>query len=73
MHFSTLTSVHLSSFSMDSSMETIKSEPTVDPAQVNWRQECREKSILEVLQSEDTVLINDSGEELLMMNKMLDR
>ena len=44
-------------------METIKSEPTVDPAQVNWRQECREKSILEVLQSEDTVLINDSGED----------
>ena len=64
MHFSTLTSVHLSSFSMDSSMETIKSEPTVDPAQVNWRQECREKSILEVLQSEDTVLINDSGDEI---------
>ena len=57
MHFSTLTSVHLSSFSMDFfSMEIITSEQAVDPTNVNWRQGCREKSIVEVLQSEDIVL-----------------
>ena len=57
MHFSTSTSVHLSSFSMDFfSMEIITSEQVVDLTNVNWRQECREKSIAEVLQSEDTVL-----------------
>ena len=60
MHFSTLTSVHLSSVSL----EAITSEPAVDPRHVDWRQECREKSIAEVLQSEDTVLINDSDDEI---------
>ena len=65
MHFSTLMSVYLSSFSMDFSMETITSEPAVDPAQVDWRQECREKRIAEVLQSEDAVLINDSDDEIV--------
>ena len=65
MHFSTLTSVYLSSFSMDFSMETITSEPAVDPTEVDWRQECREKSIAGVLQSEDAVLINDSDDEIV--------
>ena len=64
MHFSTLVLVHLSSFSINFSMETITSEPAVDPTHVGWRQECREKSIAEVLQSEDTVLINDSDDEI---------
>ena len=53
--------MHLSSFYMDFSTETIKSEPAVDAT--HWRKECREKSIAEVLQSEDTVLINDSDDE----------
>ena len=48
---------------MDFSMETIISEPAVDPAELFSRQECREKSIAEVLQSEDAVLINDSDDE----------
>ena len=64
MRFPTLTSVSLSSFSMDFSMETMTSEPAVDPTHVDWRQECREKSIAEVLQSEDAVLINDSGNKI---------
>ena len=64
MHFSTLTSVHLSSFFMGFSMETITSEPVVDPTHVDWGQECREKNIPEVLQSEDTVLINDLEDEI---------
>ena len=49
-------------------METITSELAVDPTHVDWRQECQEKSIAEVLQSKDTVLIR-----LLMMSKMLGR
>ena len=53
----------MSNFSMDFSMETIISEPAVDPAELFSRQECREKSIAEVLQSEDAVLINDSDDE----------
>ena len=60
MHFSTLTLVYLSSFTMDFSMDTITSAS----AQVDRRQECREKSIAEVLQSEDAVLINDSDNEI---------
>ena len=64
MHFSTLTSLHLSIFSMDFSMETITQEPAVDPTHVDRRQECREKSITGVLQSEDAVLINDSDDEI---------
>ena len=59
MHFSTLTSVYLSSFSIDFSMETITSVPVVYSTHVDRRQECREESIAEVLQSEDAVLIND--------------
>ena len=31
---------------------------------VDWRQECREKSIAEALESEDTVLIIDSDDEI---------
>ena len=31
---------------------------------VDWPQECREKSTADVLQSEDTVLINDSDDEI---------
>ena len=44
--------------------ETIISEPAADPIHVDWRQECREKSVAGVLQSKDTVLINDSGDEI---------
>ena len=40
MHFSTLKSVHLSSFSMNFSMKTITLEPAVDPTHVDCRQEC---------------------------------
>ena len=43
--------------------ETFTSEPAVDPTHVDWRQECREKSMAEVLQSEDTVLIKNSVDE----------
>ena len=64
MHFSTLTSVHLSSFSTDFSMETITSEPAVCPTHVDWRQECREKNIAQAFQSEGAVLINDSDDEI---------
>ena len=31
---------------------------------MDWRQECREQSIAEVLQSEDALLINDSDGEI---------
>ena len=48
---------------IDFDAETITSEPAVDPTYVDWRQECREKSITEVLQSEFTVLKNDSDDE----------
>ena len=64
MHFSTLTSVYLSSFSMDFSVETITSVPVVYSTHVDRRQECREESIAEVLQSEDAVLINDLDDEI---------
>ena len=64
MHFSTLTSVYLSSFSIDFSVETITSVPVVDSTHVDRRQECREESIAEVLQSEDAVLINDLDDEI---------
>ena len=64
MHFSTLTSVHLSSFSIDFSMDAVTSEPAVDSTHVDWRQKCRAKSIAELLQSEDTVLINDLDNEI---------
>ena len=40
--------------------EAITSEPAVDPTHVDWQQEYREKRIADVLQSEDTFLINDS-------------
>ena len=46
-------------------IETNKSEPAVDPTQEDWQQECREKSIAEVLQSEDTDLINDWDDEIV--------
>ena len=36
---------------------------SAETIQVDWRQECREKNIAEVLQSEDTVLINDLEDE----------
>ena len=45
-------------------VETITSESAVDPIHVDWRQECREKSIAEVLQSKDTVLIKDSNDKI---------
>ena len=37
---------------VDFNAETISSEPEVDPIHVDWRQECREKRIAEVLQLE---------------------
>ena len=46
-------------------METITSELAVDPTEVDWRQERREKSIAEVLQSEDAILINYSDDEIV--------
>ena len=64
MHFSTLTSVYLSIFSMDFSIETITSVPPVDSTHVDRQQECQEQSIAEVLQSEDAVLINDLDDEI---------
>ena len=33
-------------------------------AHVDWRQECRKKNVVEILQSKDTVLINDSDDEI---------
>ena len=45
-------------------METIASEPAADLTHVDWQQKCREKSIAEVLQSEDTVLIIDSDDKI---------
>ena len=42
---------------MDFDGETITSELAVDSKQVNWRYECREKSIAEFFQSKDNVLI----------------
>ena len=45
-------------------VETITSESAVDPIHADWRQECREKSIAEVLQSKDTVLIKDSNDKI---------
>ena len=44
---------------IDFDAETVTLEPAVDPIHVDCRQKCHEKSIAEVLQSEDTVLIND--------------
>ena len=58
---------------MDFSIETITSEPAVDPTHIDWQQECRENNIAEVLQSEDIVLINDSDDGMLIMNKILER
>ena len=37
---------------MDIDEETSTSEQAVDPTHVDWRQECREKSMTEVFQSE---------------------
>ena len=45
-------------------IETITSESAVHPIHVDWKQECREKSIAEVLQSKDTVLIKDSNDKI---------
>ena len=64
MHFSTLTSVHLSRISIDFSMETITSEAAVNLTHVDQRQKYREKRIEEVFQSEDAVLINNSDGEI---------
>ena len=49
---------------MDFSMETITSAPAINSTHVDLRPECREESIAEVLQSEDSVLINDSDNEI---------
>ena len=50
---------------IDFDTKIITSEPAVYPTHVDWRQDCREKSIAEVLQLEDTVLINDSYVEIV--------
>ena len=42
---------------MDIDAKTFTSEPAVDTKHLDWRQECQEKSMAEVLKSEDTVLI----------------
>ena len=39
---------------MDIDAETFTSEQAVDPTHVDWRQKCREKSMTEVFQSEDS-------------------
>ena len=52
--------------------KTITSEPPVDPTDIDWRQECRGKSMAEVLQSDDTVSMTFTT-KLLMINKMLER
>ena len=39
-------------------------QPVVDPTHVDWRQECREKSIVEVWQTKDTILISDSDDTI---------
>ena len=44
--------------------ETLTSEPAFDPTHLDWWQECREKSIAEVLQSENTVLSNNSDNKI---------
>ena len=45
--------------------ETIISGLHVDPTHVDRQQECREKSLAKVLQSKDTVLINDLDDEII--------
>ena len=49
---------------MDFSVETITSAPAVDSTHVDRRRECRKGGIAEVLQSEDSVLISDSNDEI---------
>ena len=49
---------------IDLDAETITSEPAVDPTHVDWQQECCEKGIAEVFQSEYTALISDSDDEI---------
>ena len=49
---------------VDFDTETVTSEPAVDTTHFDWWQKCREKSIAEVLQSKDIVLINDSDDEI---------
>ena len=46
---------------MDIDAKTFTSEPAVDPKHIDWRQECWEKSMAEVLQSEDTVWLKNLG------------
>ena len=58
---------------IDFDAETITSQPAADPTHVDWRQECGEKSIAQVLLSEDTVLINHSGDKIAHDEKMLER
>ena len=48
---------------MDIDAKTFTSEAAVDPKHVDWQQECWEKSMAEVLQSEDTVLIKNLDAE----------
>ena len=45
-------------------VQAIRSEPAVDVTHVDGRQECREKTIAEVFQSKDTILINNSDDEI---------
>ena len=44
--------------------ETLTLEPAFDPTHLDWWQECREKSIAEVLQSENTASVNNSDDKI---------
>ena len=48
---------------IDIDVEIITSEPAVCTTHVDWRQECPEKNIAEVLQSENIVLTNALDDE----------
>ena len=48
---------------IDIDVEIITSEPAVCTTHVDWRQECPEKNIAEVLQSENIVLTNGLDDE----------
>ena len=49
---------------IDFDVETITLEPAADPTQEDWQKECLEKSIIELFQSENTVLNYDSNNEI---------
>ena len=50
---------------VDFDAETNTSETAADPVHLDWRKCAEKKSIAEILQSEDTILINDSDGEIV--------